>query len=796
MASPPAQDGDEEQTEAARLFQCSYCQAQFHRADHLVRHVRKHTKQRPYICSYCGKCFSRRDLVKRHEEAHEVNGPVDLVALSRMPERVGQACLRCAAKKAKCSEEKPCRRCVDSGNLCEYEQSGASTRVVPMIQQQPPRQGAPEGGQLESPVMNIGSVTTSAPSLELGTSTEGYDEVPNLSDFSTLVPSSTAEISFGTHWDMHTIDLSIIQQSFLPQAAPQDLVSYPMLSNAGSWDPEPSDNSEIEHPNLALREPVPDNGHARMACSTPSLSTGSRDKILHMILGVTSPANASGILSSFPSVEALNNMIGLFVRRSNRSYIDDFIHLPTLRLDEQEPELLAMLAAMGALEANTPALRKFGYAMQEIWEESHQSMRNISICQAFLLQQYIATYSAVKRKIMLAAACSKCLSLFIRIGSHETEAVGVLQPDHLDIESDEDLVRAWYRWSKTESRRRLIYTAYIMDAHSSMAHGQQAVYSFLDIEVPPPQPAYIWQAATPRRWREARSTYQQSLNTIPLSIPLQATIFDPTILVSRESQIDSDFGMLAFLGGIWGFVKECSQLANPRFDRGVWSSLLLGSRQAEIASVLQVVGPKIASGTTSLGVKMLHTVLSMHIYASATHLHMYPRTQASALPSSSEAAGNWLDSADCRPALWLAGRVLRVARKFSQGMLRDIYAVSVFQAATVLWYYGHLSGAHARSSSVHQPRSVVALDADETTEMDVKRKNSEPALLGLGKTAIRLTSLPSMMELVREILHQNWTEGLMPQGTEEICLALENLVRASQPSEAYYPLGFPTSVFG
>ncbi|KAE8151067.1 hypothetical protein BDV25DRAFT_139224 [Aspergillus avenaceus] len=44
---------------------CQYCQRNFRRLEHLQRHVRLHTKERPYACS-CGEAFARRDLLKRH----------------------------------------------------------------------------------------------------------------------------------------------------------------------------------------------------------------------------------------------------------------------------------------------------------------------------------------------------------------------------------------------------------------------------------------------------------------------------------------------------------------------------------------------------------------------------------------------------------------------------------------------------------------------------------------------------------------------------------------------------------
>ncbi|CAG5140937.1 uncharacterized protein ALTATR162_LOCUS814 [Alternaria atra] len=44
---------------------CSHCSRSFKRAEHLIRHTRTHTREKPYSCR-CGAAFTRRDLLTRH----------------------------------------------------------------------------------------------------------------------------------------------------------------------------------------------------------------------------------------------------------------------------------------------------------------------------------------------------------------------------------------------------------------------------------------------------------------------------------------------------------------------------------------------------------------------------------------------------------------------------------------------------------------------------------------------------------------------------------------------------------
>jgi transcription factor STE12 len=49
------------------------CGRLFKRLEHLKRHVRTHTQERPYICQLCSKAFSRSDNLAQHRRTHETN---------------------------------------------------------------------------------------------------------------------------------------------------------------------------------------------------------------------------------------------------------------------------------------------------------------------------------------------------------------------------------------------------------------------------------------------------------------------------------------------------------------------------------------------------------------------------------------------------------------------------------------------------------------------------------------------------------------------------------------------------
>ncbi|KAH9885077.1 hypothetical protein C8Q73DRAFT_613490, partial [Cubamyces lactineus] len=69
-ASAPAVGKSRYRPAPAKTFQCrgyGECRMVFSRSEHLARHIRKHTGERPFTC-HCGKQFSRLDNLRQHAQ--------------------------------------------------------------------------------------------------------------------------------------------------------------------------------------------------------------------------------------------------------------------------------------------------------------------------------------------------------------------------------------------------------------------------------------------------------------------------------------------------------------------------------------------------------------------------------------------------------------------------------------------------------------------------------------------------------------------------------------------------------
>ncbi|KAI0008806.1 hypothetical protein F4779DRAFT_628195 [Xylariaceae sp. FL0662B] len=93
--------------------QCSICGATFSRHEHLARHAKTHTQEKPFKCTSCGKYFARQDVLARHIAAHRDSTDPATAIYAR-------ACRQCAASRVRCSKTNPCTRCSERDIGCVY----------------------------------------------------------------------------------------------------------------------------------------------------------------------------------------------------------------------------------------------------------------------------------------------------------------------------------------------------------------------------------------------------------------------------------------------------------------------------------------------------------------------------------------------------------------------------------------------------------------------------------------------------------------------------------------------------
>lgn len=104
------------------------------------------------------------------------------------------------------------------------------------------------------------------------------------------------------------------------------------------------------------------NGHEPALRS--SLSVATRDKILTMIVQIANSNHLPKAILYFPSAQLLNTLVQLYLN-SPLSQATSFMHAPNFNANDKRPELLAAMAANGAMLTSDPVLTRAGFAIAE-----------------------------------------------------------------------------------------------------------------------------------------------------------------------------------------------------------------------------------------------------------------------------------------------------------------------------------------------------------------------------------------------------------------------------------------------
>lgn len=127
---------------------------------------------------------------------------------------------------------------------------------------------------------------------------------------------------------------------------------------AGAEDHNLSLPPTAEYPSPESRLSV----ESRVTCAR--LSVATRDSILTLVVKTCNPASLPKAVLSFPSVELLDTLLQFYLT-SSVSQAASFLHAASFDPNEKRPELLAAMAASGAVLTSDPALTKLGYAIAE-----------------------------------------------------------------------------------------------------------------------------------------------------------------------------------------------------------------------------------------------------------------------------------------------------------------------------------------------------------------------------------------------------------------------------------------------
>ncbi|KAM0355934.1 hypothetical protein ACHAPU_000323 [Fusarium lateritium] len=362
-----------------KTLPCKYCSKRFRRVEHVQRHERTHTKEKPFSCGWdrCGKTFGRRDLLVRHEKLVHLNeGSKD----SNRPRKLSSN-TSSTSHKSSISEGQINTEAIGHQHL-------TAPRPPPPQQPLPPPQSfhhgpppVPQQGpqdprtQPRSAACNLDLLSDAA----LASSVTPVQRNATAAALAPHSPDSRRKSSYGESIVAYTTERpredQPIGSGYVPQQPPAG--SYddynPFLDEYGSSSHFLPPNFETEQHLMFSRTQGP--GASRRPSKSflpgrfPPMQTEARDPGDHASRGMDESARQSALRISVADHTAIKNRLDEFsavlpndfvfpsrhtLTRFLEGYISGlhehlpFLHLPTFSPAEAAPELLLAILAVGA----------------------------------------------------------------------------------------------------------------------------------------------------------------------------------------------------------------------------------------------------------------------------------------------------------------------------------------------------------------------------------------------------------------------------------------------------------------
>ncbi|KAM0324343.1 hypothetical protein ACHAQA_008124 [Verticillium albo-atrum] len=795
------------------------------------------------------------DLLKRHLTSHanaRTRATAPSNSVSDTPTRVTKACRTCASNHLRCTETKPCTRCVekglnclwfdplddeededslDEGNTTTQSEAVASadtvmadedssippidsgldttddhnvsthydphivhpTRLLPTVSSEPftpvrpfmPLQGhVPNTGFdvnfffSDFPDLRLlsGSWATPAllsPALEATTELDDMD-LQFLDTYNTTVPFELGGLS-----EADTSSTRYQPDMQDPNLSHSNRIRAEAFRNfQWRFRPSANDHAGAEEHNLSLPE-ANDNTSPESRLSVNLRITCARLKVS------TRDRNLSKTISSFPSVELLDTLIQYYLG-SSLARSDAFIHTPTFDPNTKRPELVAAMAAAGAVLTLDPALAKLGYAIQESVRASIPEM----LAQGFLITLEVAMWSGHSRKVEIAESFLQPLVTMLRRDnkfrrSRYPEAT--LDPTADDAALD----KAWQTWIEMESCKRLAFRVMFHDTNSSMSLFVNPIISYAETQLPLPASSQLWMASNPQQWKDAVYA-RASLRRLSLHDYLD----DPESIAAPDVDVDKTLSREAFLSSAWSMAWEYIQMNSlQRSKPRRWNALVMTTRRDELSKLLshfQISMDLSSPSTATLELLIRLELILLHIYTPFEDLQIFagiegPEQARTIYP----AVLDWARGESARKAVWHAGQAIRLTRHLPSSTIRGFTAIMVYHASLAFWVYGLASDKlDSREQWTETPGSSSSTQVwlDEPDSLPVQRflqlGSGFPCIHGMSDegavVGVPISSPDRIMETVLGVLRENFEGTARPLLVEKLVQLMAGLQRSSR----------------
>lgn len=344
----------------------------------------------------------------------------------------------------------------------------------------------------------------------------------------------------------------------------------------------------------------------------------------------------------------------------------------------------------------------------------------------------------------------------------------------------------------TDSVYSLVFHSYIREAQTSMTTLTNPAMTYSELTLPLPDSRQLWFANTAAEWKALY--LEKNARESKRAPSVGDLLHDINLLTANRHRLDVQFSTSILLHAFWALILEYRQLSAIHRSRSYITNTggshhtLLSSRHQELVKDLQSYQLVMAEWPDiSAQERMILNLLMMNLHVSLDDLQLFAgkegEDQARRIYPVLQ---QWAESTESRSAIWCAGQVLRYAKLFPPGHLKDFYAVAVHHAALALWTYGVVSRAnHRQQPPAHYGRIFL----DDADSMALQRFISfgqgqirvrGPVMRG-GTLEAAVDDPRACMEVAQEVLKANFMSGQegLPPIVENLCVLLRQLGNAA-----------------
>ncbi|KAK0656444.1 hypothetical protein B0T16DRAFT_452009 [Cercophora newfieldiana] len=764
---------------------CHLCKRVYERADHLTRHLRSHENARQYQCSRCPKRFNRADLLTRHEATHDRESDSGR-SMIRRTDRTVEACLACAASKAKCDDEKPCSRCRAKDIACErVSKKGTKYRTVdgPSVPPVFDTESHPSDTS-EYTITYPGDEPVAAPSNAPSTLFTGMGDhippealpTPTNDEMLFFNPGQTPflEMDFAS-WDFWG-DLAVPRfgssstHSSSSRTAPRGLEDTAKRHAAFKqspwlWEPENSKNyvqRDLEGLHVDEDQTLPRSSaaaqHLTVWASHLKMTAATRDRLFAIVLA---EVKNHARVPSFPSLELLDYLLQANFMHDEYHMCDSWIHAASFDPQDALPELLACIISHGASFIAVPAIWQFGLAVQEIirlrliplFEGNNSNTRRLDCIQTYMLSLDIGIWSGFKRRTELAEGFLLPITTMLR-----RAGIFTAPPDsdsHIPLSSDSPdvLETKWQNFIKRESYKRVALHLFLHDTQTSISFQKPPLVPFTELNFSPPASRDLWRAPTAEAWRACYLSKPSISVSGDVPLPrVSDLVYSLATIENLAHIIDLDLCHFVLLNGFWSIITayrasvKFYHRTTPNSTRPLW----LDSQKQEIYHDLSNVSSHVSSSPSSNPeLALTAELLKMTLHVSLDTLQHFAGKSGedAARRASLYLETDWMSRPDARYAAWHAGQVLRCARHMPPASLRDFNAMAVYFSALTLWIYfllyrGEADDTEGGKGHQHQHQYQQQQQRQDIVILDGEETSQTRAYLQMGHGMPRLRDMP------------------------------------------------------